>query len=148
VVELTGGDEAYVGQRLGLPASGPGALAAWKVRFTGLVLDWALSLLLTGLVFGREALTGNGVASAVTTPAIFFVVTTVLITFTGSSAGQLLCRIGVARLDGQPVGLGRAAARQILVCLVVPALVLDGQRRGLQDLALGTVVTNRRPRAV
>lgn len=146
MVEVIGGDDAYIGQRLGLPASGPGALATWRARFTGLVLDWALSLLLTGLVFGREALTGSGLASAVTTPAIFFVLTTILITFTGSSFGQLLGRIGVARLDGNPVGLGRAAARQILVCLVIPALVLDGQRRGLQDLALGLVVTNRRPR--
>ncbi|MGI8459198.1 MAG: RDD family protein [Propionibacteriaceae bacterium] len=145
MVEVTGGDDAYRGQRLGLPASGPGALATWRARFTGLVLDWALSLLLTALVFGRQALTGSGLASAMTTPAIFFVLTTIVITFTGSSVGQLLCRIGVARLDGNPVGLGRAAARQILVCLVIPALVIDGQRRGLQDLALGLVVTNRRP---
>ncbi len=146
MVEVTGGNDAYMGQRLGLPASGPGALASWRARFTGLVLDWALSLLLTGLVFGRETLTGSGVASAVATPAIFFVLTTTMITFTGSSFGQLLCRIGVARLNGEPVGLGRAAARQVMVCLVIPALVLDGQRRGLQDLALGMVVSNRRPR--
>ena len=76
--------------------------------------------------------------------AIFFVQKAVLTALTGSSFGQLLARIGIMRLDGSPVGFLRSVARAAMVSVVVPAVVIGAERRGLDDLVLGTVVANRR----
>jgi uncharacterized RDD family membrane protein YckC len=56
----------------------------------------------------------------------------------------VVCRIAVARLDRQPLGVARAVLRAVLVSLALPALVIGPDRRGLQDLAAGTVVINRK----
>jgi uncharacterized RDD family membrane protein YckC len=50
----------------------------------------------------------------------------------------------VVRLDSEPLGLARAVLRALLVSLALPALIISTDRRGLQDLAAGTVVINRR----
>ena len=42
-----------------------------------------------------------------------------------------------------PVGLGRLAARGLLIALVVPALFVDSDGRGLQDRVTGTAVVRR-----
>ena len=62
----------------------------------------------------------------------------------GGSFGQLLSRIAVVRLDVQPLGLPRALLRALLVSLALPALIISTDRRGLHDLAVGTVVIKRR----
>ncbi len=76
--------------------------------------------------------------------AIFFVESSVLVGLAGGSFGMILARIGVARLDHQPIGLLRAIARQAMICLVIPTVVIGAERRALNDLVLGTVVINRR----
>ena len=63
---------------------------------------------------------------------------------TGSSFGQLLTSVGVVRVGGERIGWARAVARAALVCLVIPAVVVGADRRGLDDLLLGTVVVRRR----
>lgn len=75
---------------------------------------------------------------------VFFLHKSVFTALAGSSPGQLLARIGVTRIDGQPIGWGRAVLRTAMICMVVPALVVGAERRGLNDLVLGTVVVNRR----
>ena len=42
------------------------------------------------------------------------------------------------------IGVLRALARQAMICLVLPTIVIGAERRALNDLALGTVVVNRR----
>jgi len=133
----------FVGQNLGLPQHGRGSVAAWRSRITALVLDWALSMLLAVAVFGTEVLTGHGWRSFMVL-AVFFVETATLSMLAGGSFGQLITRITVARLDGKPLGPARGVPRALLVCLVIPALVVDENRRGLHDLVLGTAVLNRR----
>jgi hypothetical protein len=76
--------------------------------------------------------------------AVFFVESTVLGAVAGGSFGQLITRIGIARLDHRPLGLVRSVVRAALVCLVLPALVIGPDRRGLHDVTVGTVVINRR----
>ena len=76
--------------------------------------------------------------------AVFFVQSSVLIGLAGGSFGHILARIGVARLDGRPIGVLRAIARQAMICLVLPTIVIGAERRALNDMALGTVVVNRR----
>lgn len=135
--------EPHPGQALGLPASGRGSLATWRARVAALIVDWAASMGVAVLLFGTAVLRESGWRSW-TILAVYFVQKAVLTALTGSSLGQLLARIGVTRLDGRPIGWGRSVLRSAMVCLVLPALVVGAERRGLDDLVLGTVVVNRR----
>lgn len=76
--------------------------------------------------------------------AVFFAQSSVLTALTGASFGQLLARIRVQRLDGQQLGWGRALGRAGMICAVLPTAVIGAERRGLNDLVLGTVVVNLR----
>ena len=134
-------DAPYPGQRLGVPADGPGSVASWGRRLLALVVDWAASLLVAGLVFGGEVW-GQG-WQAWMPMAVFLVEASLLTALLGGSFGQLVLRLGVARLDGRPVNLLQALGRTALICLVVPPLVFNRDNRGLHDLAFGTVALRR-----
>jgi uncharacterized RDD family membrane protein YckC len=136
-------DERYPGQRLGLPAQGHGSLAAWGARVGALLLDWAACTGIAVAIFGTGVVTGGGWRGFMTL-ATFFVESTVLCWLAGGSLGQLICRIAVARVDRQPLGIARAVLRAGLVSLALPALVIGPNRRTLADLASGTIVINRR----
>jgi uncharacterized RDD family membrane protein YckC len=136
-------DEAYPGQRLGLPAAGRGSLSAWRARIGALLVDWATCMIVAVALFGSGVLTGGGWRAWMIL-ACFFVQSTLLGWLAGGSFGKLVCRIAIVRLDRQPLGLARAVLRQALVSLALPALVVGPDRRGLPDLAAGTVVVNRR----
>ena len=135
--------EAYPGQRVGLPQEGRGSLASWRARVGALIIDWAACMAIAVGFFGSGVLTGGGWRAWMIL-TIFFVESTVLSWLAGGSFGQLLSRIAVVRLDGKTLGLPRAVLRAFLVSLALPALIISTDRRGLQDLAAGTVVTNRR----
>lgn len=135
--------EQWPGQSLGLPESGQGSLASWRTRITALVLDWAISMIVAWAIFGIGALRGND-WRAFMILAVFFVQSALLTALAGGSAGKLITRLGIIRLDRQPIGFLRAVARQFMVCLALPALVIGVHRRGLHDLTCGTVVVNRR----
>ena len=133
----------YPGLRLGLPESGRGSLAGWRARVAALLIDWAASMAVAVGLFGTEVVTGSG-WQAWMILATFFLESTLLVTVASGSFGQLICRIAVVRLDTKPVGLPRAALRQVLICLALPPLIIGADRRGLQDLAATTVVVNRK----
>jgi hypothetical protein len=141
--EVASADETYPGQRLGLPREGRGSLASWRARVAALIIDWAASMAVAVGFFGSGVLTGGGWRAWMIL-TVFFVESTVLSWLAAGSFGQLLSRIAVVRLDAQPLGLPRALLRAFLVSLALPALIISADRRGLQDLAAGTVVTNRR----
>ena len=141
--EVASADEAYPGQRLGLPREGRGSLASWRARVAALIIDWAASMAVAVGFFGSAVLTGGGWRAWMIL-TVFFVESTVLSWLAGGSLGQLLSRIAVVRLEPQPLGLARAVLRAFLVSLALPALIISTDRRGLQDLAAGTVVINRR----
>ena len=136
-------EDPYPGQRLGLPAAGHGSIATWRARIGALVIDWAACMGVAVLLFGPEVVTGSGWRAWMTL-ATFFVESTLLSWLAGGSLGQVLCRLAVVRLDREPLGIARAVLRATLVSLALPALVIGPDRRGLQDLAAGTVVINRR----
>lgn len=133
----------HPGAALGLPASGRGALASWRARLSALVIDWGASMAVAVGAFGGGVFEPNSWRSFMVL-AVFFVQKALLTAFVGSSFGQLITGVGVTRVGGGPVGLFRAVARAAMVCLVVPAVVIGPDRRALDDLALGTVVVNRR----
>lgn len=135
--------ETYPGQDLGLPESGRGSLASWRARIAALLLDWAGSMLVAIFAFGMAVMRESDWRSWMIL-AVFFVQKTVLTALVGGSFGQILARIRVVRLDGRPLGWWRAAARAAMVSVVLPAVVIGVDRRGLNDLALGTVVVSQR----
>lgn len=134
---------AYPGRSIGLPATGPGSLATWRARVAALIVDWAASMAVATGAFGVEVVRGHGWRIWMTY-AVFFVESAVLTALIGGSFGQLLARVAVVRLDRRPLGWGRAIARALMKCLILPAVVIGAERRGLDDLVLGTVVVNRR----
>ena len=62
----------------------------------------------------------------------------------GASFGQRIMGLVVAPVGRTLVGLPGVLLRTALLCLVIPALVMDPQGRGLHDLAAGTVVLRSR----
>jgi hypothetical protein len=143
VVDMASASEAYPGHRLGLQPEGRGSLASWRARIGALIIDWAACMAVAVGLFSSAVLTGGGWRAWMIL-TVFFVESTVLSWLAGGSFGQLLSRIAVVRLDMKPLGLPRALLRAFLVSLALPALIISTDRRGLQDLAAGTVVINRR----
>ncbi|NLD76001.1 MAG: RDD family protein [Acidimicrobiales bacterium] len=122
---------------------GPGSLAGWGSRLGALVLDWGASMVVALGAFGGGVLTESG-WKAWMVLAVYFVQKAVLTALVGGSFGQLISKIGVTRVDGTPIDVWRSIVRSALVCLVLPAVVIGPDRRGINDLLLGTVVVNRR----
>ena len=62
----------------------------------------------------------------------------------GYTIGHRLLGLRVDRCPSGYAGLGRAAARSILLCLALPPLIVDREGRGLHDRLAGTVITRSR----
>lgn len=132
----------HPGQRYDLPATGVGAVAGLGRRLAGLVVDCVLAALVTSL-FVRVPIPHGAAVQTMNYWSLltWLLITVVGTTFFGVTPGMLLLGIRVARLDGAPMlGPVRAIARAVLVALIVPAVVWDGDRRGLHDKAAGTIV--------
>lgn len=99
-----------------------------------------MALLLARLIPGAEYGSGD---YAVATLAIFAIEIILFTWLTGSSFGQRILGIAVVSETGGRLSLWRIIVRTALICIVIPALVYDSQRRGLQDLAVGSRVVMR-----
>ena len=125
----------WAGKRLGLPEAGAGSLAKMGRRVLALIIDWTLALMVSGAFF-------NGDNTA--TLAFFMLENWLLVATTGNSFGHLIMRIRVRRLDGSAyVGLVASLLRIGLILLVIPAVIWDGDNRGLHDKAAKTILVLR-----
>jgi uncharacterized RDD family membrane protein YckC len=136
-------NEFYPGQDLGLPETGPRSVAGWSRRLGALIIDWIACSLIT-IAFFYHPVAGHTTNVFVEprpwTPLVFGIQDFLLTATTGFTLGKRLTGLRVVRLDGQPVGFPRALARTVLLMLVVPAIMMDRDLRGLQDKAASTVV--------
>ena len=123
--------QKWAGERLGLPESGTGSLAKLGRRILAISIDWALALMVSQAFAGGDS---------TITLAVFAVMQLLLVATLGYSVGHRVLGLQVRRLDGQYVGLGRSFIRVFLILLVIPATIWDGDNRGLQDKAAGTVL--------
>lgn len=118
-------------------------MAGWSRRFGALLIDWIVCSVIA-IAFFYHPQAGHTTAvltqPRLWTPAVFGVEDCLLTAFTGFTIGKRLLGLRVVRLDGQPVGLPRAFVRTLLLMLVVPAMMMDRDLRGLQDKAANTVV--------
>lgn len=139
----TGGGEIYPGQDLGLPEFGSGSVAGWSRRLGALIIDWiACSFVTIAFLYHPSAGHPSNVLiePRVWTPVVFGIQDFLLTATTGFTIGKRLTGLRVVRLDGRLVGFPRALVRTILLLLVLPAMMMDRDLRGLQDKAAGTVV--------
>jgi uncharacterized RDD family membrane protein YckC len=116
----------------------PGEVAGLGRRLAALAIDWLVSIGVSLLLF-RDVAYGS-LESSVAILLIFAAELILLTWLTGASFGQRILGIQVVRMDGGRLGLGRVALRTLLICLVVPAVVIDSYGRGLHDRAVGSVV--------
>ena len=116
-------------------------MASLGRRVVALFLDWGLAWAIARLVPLDSTWVQLGV---------FALMNVILVGSIGCTIGHRLLGLQV-RVLGAPgegtvpvlVGLWRSFVRTLLLCLVIPAVVWDGDGRGLHDRAAGTVITRR-----
>jgi hypothetical protein len=138
-------EQDWPGQRLGLPASGPGAAAGWARRIVALVIDWIMSLLVTAAITGHNpwAFTGTGATTEHYAVLVMTAEIWILTSLIQGSAGQVVMRVAVRRIGGGSLDPIRALVRTLLILLVIPAVIYNRDQRGLHDLAVDSVVVRR-----
>lgn len=137
-----GSQPGYPGETMGLPQTGPGSLAPMGRRLVALIIDWLIAYGLALLAVGLGAISKAMLSTMIL--VIWLVLGVVSVRLFGFTSGQLALGLQVAAVDGRvPVGIGRLAARGLLIGLVVPPLFTDADGRGLQDRLTGTAVVRR-----
>lgn len=117
-------------------------MASWRRRILALCVDWAASLMVAGGLTGGASMSSPGWQAWVPM-LVFLVEASILTPLVGGSFGQVLARVAVVRLDGRPVSLLAAVTRTTMICLVIPPLIYNPDKRGLHDLLVGTVTVLR-----
>ncbi|MGH3559426.1 MAG: RDD family protein [Mycobacterium sp.] len=132
----------YPGETLGLPERGPRSLAQVGRRFAALLIDWLVAYGLAALAMTVGLVSMRLLSTAVL--VIWLVLGAVAVRLFEFTPGQFALGLRVVSVDGRVhVGLGRAALRGAMIALVIPALFVDADGRGLQDRATGTAVVRR-----
>lgn len=109
--------------------------AALGRRFLALMVDWVLCLLI-GAFIGR--LTGSQPWQA---PVVLVLEYTLFIGVFAQTPGMALLKLTcVSTADGGPIGIARAFVRAVLLALLIPALIMTKDQRGLHDRAAHSIV--------
>lgn len=133
--------QSYRGERLGLPADGPGALANSGPRVLAFVLDCVAASLVAGLFLRATGTSTTGGLPGSWSLLPFALDYVVGLTLGGQTLGMYLFKLQVVRVDRTvPVGIWRALIRTILLSLLVPAVIFDRDGRGLHDRLTDTAV--------
>ena len=129
----------WPGEKLGLPQTGPGALASVARRAGGVAIDWVICWIVAGFLHMFTTYLGD---TATLTLMLFVLLGIISVALFARTPGQALLGMGVARVDqrDQRVGFARAAARPLLTIFVLPAAMVDTDGRGMHDRATGTAV--------
>ena len=103
-------------------------------RFAALLIDWALCLVIASFYADPRVVAWPPVLVLILFNALFIGVF-------GRTLGMTLARLrAVSAVDGGAIGIPRGLLRGLLLALVVPAVIMDGDRRGLHDRAAGSIV--------
>lgn len=125
---------ADAGAGTGFGAATPVEPASLGRRFGALLIDWVLCLLIANF-FGDPVHDGWPPVLVLIVEYGFFV------GLFAQTPGMFITRIRcVSYADGGRIGVLRALARGLLLCLVIPPLIMDDQRRGLHDRLVGSIV--------
>ncbi len=103
-------------------------------RFGGLLIDWLLCLLASGLFANPRLQPWAPIAVLVAEYTLFS-------GLFGQTPGMFVVRIRCVRYpNGGRLGVARAFVRAVLLALFIPALIMDGDQRGLHDRAAGSIM--------
>lgn len=119
-------------------SSEPRGSAGFGRRVGAVCIDWALSVGMALLLF-RSAAYGSA-ESQIATLSLFAFEVILLTWLTSASFGQRVLGLSVVGVDGARLSLWRVILRTLLICLVIPAVVMDSAGRGLHDRAVGSIV--------
>ncbi|WP_249997704.1 RDD family protein [Actinoplanes sp. M2I2] len=109
--------------------------ASFGRRFGALLVDWALATVVATLLV--DDLRTNPWPQL----GVFVVVHAFFVGLFGQTAGMALARIRcVSMVDGGAIGLPRAIVRAVLLALVIPPAISDGDGRGLHDRAARSIM--------
>ena len=108
-------------------------------RIGALIIDWAVAALsavaLTNVSYPPKNPGENLVIVG------FFIVEVALLTgLLGFTIGKRVLGLRVENPAGRPIGLPRALLRTVLLSVVLPAIVMNDEKRGLHDIAAGSRV--------
>ena len=126
--------QAWPGQRLGLPESGPRSIGRLGRRIVAIAIDWAAAVLISVAFFSYDP---------IATLLIFAVEQAVFLLIVGGTPGHLIAGMAVVPAKGGRLGLWQPFVRTILLCLVIPAVIWDRDQRGLHDRVCDTVLVRR-----
>ncbi|WP_334152594.1 RDD family protein [Microbacterium sp.] len=132
----------YPGERLGLPESGPRSIGRAGRRIGALLIDYvAATIIATGFLgFDQFALPSEAGLTQFAPMVVFALLQIIFIPVVGGSPGHRILGMRVVRIDGSWIGLWRPIVRTLLLVLVIPAVIWDGDQRGLHDKIVGTVL--------
>jgi uncharacterized RDD family membrane protein YckC len=103
-------------------------------RFGALLIDWALCLVVSTAYADPRVVAWPPVL-------VLIVLNTVGIGLFGQTPGMALARLRcISIVDGGAIGLAKAFLRAVLLALLVPAVIMGSDRRGLHDRAAGSWV--------
>ncbi len=126
------------GASLGLPTDGPGSLATFGNRVLAFLVDAFLAAVVAGF-FTAPDLPGNW---SLLSLAVLYVGSLVAV---GQTPGMRLLGLRLAHpRPASRLALWRAVVRTGLLFLLVPALVVDADGRGLHDRITDTAVVRDR----
>lgn len=108
-------------------------------RVVALVIDWvACNLIAFGLVARVWDMPPEW--RSLGPLVVLLVENTVLVALAGGTLGHRLIGLGVVAPGRARPTLVQSTIRAVLLCLLVPAVVMDGNGRGLHDMAAGTIL--------
>lgn len=128
----------WPGEKLGLPQEGAGSLSSVARRIGGVCVDWGVSWVIAIVLSNFTDVLGD----VATSTLIIFVILGWLTGWIFSrTPGHAVFGMGLARVDAEErVGWWRALVRPLLTILILPAVMVDADGRGLHDKATGTAV--------
>jgi uncharacterized RDD family membrane protein YckC len=136
--DVSPSQERARGAGLGLPAKGPGSLAGFGRRAVAFLVDAIVAALVAGLVTAPQLPRNWSLLS-------FGLITVVFLLITGQTPGMRLLGLRLAHpRAGERLTPWRAVVRTALLMLLLPALVVDADGRGLHDRLTDTAVVRER----
>ena len=136
-------DNYWPGKTFGLPEDGPRSVPSLLRRVGGICIDWAISMGVSiGIAvgwYGMDWLDHNGFVTGL----IFVVMHMLFGLVIGGSPGHLLLKMRMAPIKGGALGIAAPLIRPWLIILVIPAVMMDRDQRGVHDRIVGTIMVSR-----
>ncbi len=127
-------DGYWPGKKFGLPLDGQRSTPTYLRRVVGLGIDWGIAVGLSVLFFDYNGFWTLG---------IFIILQMLGGLLLAGSPGHLITGMRIAPIRGGALGVLPPLIRPLLVALVIPAVMVDEDQRGVHDRLVGTILVRR-----